>query len=99
MYFNKTNIKSNNNNHINYKEADYPLFILVSLLIISSIIFSYSLTVYTVEFFGYDQFHFFIRQGLVGISAIFIMWYLSKQNPDNIVEKIGMTLFISCFAL
>ena len=98
MYFNKTNIKSNNN-RLNNNEADYPLFILVSLLIISSIIFSYSLTIYTVEFFGYDQFHFFIRQGGVGISAIFIMWYLSRMDPDKIVEKIGMTLFIGCFIL
>ena len=59
MYFNKTNIKSNNNKS-NNNEADYPLFILVSLLIIISITFSYSLTIYTVEFFGYDQFYFFI---------------------------------------
>ena len=98
MYFNKTKIKSNNN-HLNNNEADYPLFILVSLLIISSIIFSYSLTIYTVEFFGYDQFHFFIRQGLVGVSAIFIMWYLSRMDPDKIVEKIGMSLFVGCFIL
>jgi cell division protein FtsW len=98
MYFNKTNIKSNNN-HSNNAQADYPLFILVSLLIISSIIFSYSLTIYTVEFFGYDQFHFFIRQGFVGLSAIFIMWYLSRMDPDKIVEKIGMSLFIGCFFL
>ena len=99
MYFNKTNIKSNNNYHVNHREADYTLFILVSLLIISSIIFSYSLTVYTVDFFGYDQFHFFIRQGLVGIVSIFIMWYLSKKDPDKIVEKIGMYLFAICFIL
>ena len=96
MYFNKTKIKSNNN-HLNNNEADYPLFILVSLLIISSIIFSYSLTIYTVEFFGYDQFHFFIRQGGVGIAAIFIMWYLSQMDPDKIVEKVGMYLFVGCF--
>jgi cell division protein FtsW len=99
MYFNKTNIKSNNNNLNNNNEADYALFILVSLLIISSIIFSYSLTIYTVDFFGYDQFHFFVRQGLVGIVAIFIMWYLSQKDPDQIVEKIGMSLFVSCFIL
>ena len=98
MYFNKTKIKSNNN-ILNNNEADYPLFILVSLLIITSIIFSYSLTIYTVDFFGYDQFHFFIRQGGVGIASIFIMWYLSQKDPDKIVEKIGMSLFISCFVL
>jgi cell division protein FtsW len=57
------------------------------------------LTIYTVDFFGYDQFHFFVRQGLVGIVAIFIMWYLSQKDPDQIVEKIGMSLFVSCFIL
>ena len=98
MYFNKTKIKAINNNPNNNK-ADYPLFILVSLLIICSIVFSYSLTIYTVEFFGYDQFHFFIRQGLVGIVAIFIMWYLSLIEPEKIVEKVGMTLFVLFFIL
>ena len=98
MYFNKTNIKSNNNN-LNNNQADYPLFILVSVLIISSIIFSYSLTIYTVEFFGYDQFHFFIRQGLVGIVAIFIMWYFSMLDPDKLVKKVGMSLFVIFFIL
>ena len=98
MYFNKTKIKSNNN-HINNNKADYPLFILVSLLIIISIVFSYSLTIYTVEFFGYDQFHFFIRQAGVGIVAILIMWWFSLQDPDKIVEKVGMTLFITFFLL
>lgn len=98
MYFNKTNIKSINNN-LNKNEADYTLFILVSLLIIISIIFSYSLTIYTVEYFGYNQFHFFIRQSLVGIVSIFLMWFLSKKDPDKIVEKVGMTFFIIFFLL
>jgi len=98
MYFNKTKIKSINNN-LNNNKADYPLFILVSLLIISSIIFSYSLTIYTVEFFGYDQFHFFIRQAAVGIVAILVMWYLSMMDPDKVVEKVGMFLFILFFIL
>ena len=39
----------------NIIEPDYPLFILVSILIITSIVFSYSLTVYTIEFFDYNQ--------------------------------------------
>ena len=66
---------------------DYTLFILVSLLIIISIIFSYSLTIYTVEYFGYNQFHFFIRQSLVGIVSILLMWFLSQRDPDKTVEK------------
>ena len=98
MYFNKTNIKSINNN-LNKNEADYTLFILVSLLIIISIIFSYSLSIYTVEYFGYNQFHFFIRQSLVGIVSILLMWFLSQRDPDKTVEKIGMTFFIIFFLL
>ncbi|RXJ83408.1 FtsW/RodA/SpoVE family cell cycle protein [Arcobacter cloacae] len=98
MYFNKTNIKSINNN-LNKNEADYTLFILVSLLIIISIIFSYSLTIYTVEYFGYNQFHFFIRQSLVGVVSILLMWFLSQRDPDKTVEKIGMTFFIIFFLL
>jgi cell division protein FtsW len=98
MYFNKTNIKSINNN-LNKREADYTLFILVSLLIIISIIFSYSLTIYTVEYFGYNQFHFFLRQSLVGVVSIMLMWFLSKSDPDKTVEKIGMTFFIIFFLL
>jgi cell division protein FtsW len=52
-----------------------------------------------VEFFGYDEFHFFIRQGLVGMVAIFIMWYFSTIDPDKIVEKVGMIFFILFFLL
>ena len=98
MNFNKTKIKSINNNTIP-KQADYLLFILVSIMIIISIVFSYSLTIYTVEFFGYDQFHFFMRQSLVGILSIFIMWYFSTLEADKLVEKVGMNFFIFFFLL
>lgn len=98
MYFNETKIKSINKN-MNKNKADYTLFILVSLLIICSIIFSYSLTIYTVEYFAYDQFHFFFRQALVGIVAILLMWVFSNIDPDIIVGRVGMSLFIIFFLL
>jgi len=98
MYSNKNKIKSLKNNMSN-NEADYPLFMLVSLLIITSIIFSYSLTIYTVEYYGYNQFHFFIRQALVGVVAILIMWTCSLIDPDKLVGKVGMTLFVTFFLL
>lgn len=98
MNFNKTKIKSINNN-LDKNKPDYVLFILVSVLVTISTIFSYSLTIYTVEFFGYDEFHFFIRQGAVGVLSIFIMWYLANKNPDNLIEKVGMSLFIVFFIL
>ncbi len=98
MHSNKNQIK-NKINKVKLHEADYVLFLLVSSLIITSIIFSYSLTVYTVEFYGYNQFHFFIRQLFVGVLSIFIMWGFSLINPDKIVNKVGMGLFILFFVL
>jgi cell division protein FtsW len=59
--------------------------------------YSYSLTIYTVEFFGYNQFHFFLRQLLVGILSIFIMWSFSLINPDKLIGKVGMGLFVLFF--
>ncbi len=80
-------------------QPDYILFLLVSILIILSIIFSYSLTIYTVEYFGYNQFHFFLRQLLVGTLSILVMWTLSLIHPDKIVGIVGMSLFIIFFLL
>ncbi|RYA22804.1 cell division protein [Malaciobacter halophilus] len=80
-------------------QPDYILFLLVSILIILSIIFSYSLTIYTVEYFGYNQFHFFLRQLLVGTLSILVMWTLSLVHPDKIVGIVGMSLFIIFFLL
>lgn len=78
----------------NFSEPDYLLFILASILIIVSIIFSYSLSVYTVVYFEYSQFHFFYKQLIVGIVSIFLMWGISFFNPDYIMGKVGMLLFI-----
>ncbi|AXH11379.1 FtsW/RodA/SpoVE family cell cycle protein [Halarcobacter bivalviorum] len=94
MHSNKNQIKNNR-----IYQADYVLFLLVSALIITSIIFSYSLSVYTVQYFEYNQFHFFIRQLFVGVLSIFIMWGFSLLNPDKIVNKLGMFLFITFFIL
>ena len=77
----------------NLREPDYFLFTLVSMLIIVSIVFSYSLTIYTVEFLGYGQFHYILRQGLVGIFCIYLMWWMARLNPNKIMHRTGMTLF------
>ncbi|WP_375724607.1 FtsW/RodA/SpoVE family cell cycle protein [Arcobacter sp. KX21116] len=90
MNFIQKMFKSNQN----FSEPDYLLFILASLLVIVSIIFSYSLSVYTVVFYEYSQYHFFERQLLVGVLSIFLMWGISFFNPDFIIGKVGMFLFI-----
>ncbi len=79
--------------------ADRPLFILTSILIGISIIFSYSLSTYIVVLFGYDDFHFVIRQGAFGILSILIMWTLSQLNPDVWLQRLGLTLFVGSFLL
>lgn len=72
---------------------DRVLFILTSLLITIGIIFSYSLSSYTVLLYEYADYHFFLRQLLVGGFSIFIMWYIARFNPDKIVNKLGFALF------
>ena len=79
--------------------ADRQLFILTTLLIGISIIFSYSLSSYIVVLFGYDDFHFVIRQGAFGILSILIMWTLSQLNPDVWLQRLGLTLFVGSFVL
>lgn len=98
MHSNKNQIKNNNTRNSIY-EADYVLFLLVCSLIVTSIVFSYSLSIYAVEYFGYNQFHFFVRQLFVGIISILIMWSFSRMEPDKIVNRIGMGLFITFFIL
>lgn len=72
---------------------DYILLLLASSLIIISILFSYSLSIYTVIYFDYNQLHFFIRQFLVGSVAIMIMYSLAHINPDWLIPKVGWLLF------
>jgi cell division protein FtsW len=90
MNFIKKKIKS----FINTKEPDYILFYLSSVLIIIGVLFSYSLSIYTVLYWDYDQFHFFYRQLFTAILAILIMWVLSQVKPQKIVPFIGWFLFL-----
>ena len=63
--------------------ADKKLFYLACILITISIVFSYSLSAFTVLYFNYDEFHFFIRQLCFGVSGILIMFFLSQLEPDK----------------
>jgi cell division protein FtsW len=75
-------------------QPDYTLFFLSSILIIVSILFSYSLSIYTVVYWDYTQFHFFLRQLFTGSLAILIMWSLSQIKPDILIPKLGWFLFL-----
>lgn len=78
--------------------ADKKLFYLSSILIIIGIVFSYSLTAFTVLYFEYSEFHFFIRQLFFGISGILIMFFISHLDPDsNNAKRIILALLIVSF--
>ena len=80
-------------------EPDYTLFILASTLIIIGIVFSYSLSVYTVLLLEYNDFHFFIRQLGYGLIGILIMYFFLNKDPANFVQKIGKNSFLIFFVL
>jgi len=95
MNFIKKKIKTLTNNNT----PDYTLFFLSSALIIISILFSYSLSVYTVVYWDYSNYHFFIRELFTGVLAILIMWSLAQIKPDKLVPLMGWSLFIIFFIL
>lgn len=75
--------------------VDKKLFIYASLAIMVGIIFSYSLSTYTVLLYGYSPFHFFIRELLIGIIGILLMWGISRTDPDKMIVKLGFFFFIT----
>ncbi len=78
--------------------TDRVLFILTSFLIAIGIIFSYSLTTYTILHYKYNEFHFLIRELAAGVISIYLMWQISILNPKRL-KTIGMMLFLIFFFL
>ena len=76
---------------------DKPLLTAVMTLLTLSLVMSYSLSTYTVVHFGYDDFHFFIRQSMGIFIGFMTMVILSKMNPDIWFIRLGLTLFIGFF--
>ncbi|BCD62812.1 cell division protein FtsW [Nitratiruptor sp. YY08-26] len=74
------------------------IFLIATAIITVSIFTSYSLTVYTTLYFGYDQYHFFIRQALFGFAAIGVMWFIANLHPKY-AKALGLGLFIIFFLL
>ncbi|MCI7246413.1 MULTISPECIES: FtsW/RodA/SpoVE family cell cycle protein [Campylobacter] len=86
--------------------TDKPLFYLTSFIIAVGIVFALSLPVFTVLYFDFSPYHFFIRQLGVGLVGILIMWSLSQLDPDRVIvgrlttfEVIGFCLFFGSFLL
>ncbi len=79
--------------------TDKILFSLAALAIFVGIIFSLSLPVFTILFFHYAEYHFFLRQFAVGMVAITLMWAISQLDPDKYLIYIGFSIFLSCLLL
>ena len=77
-------------------QADKWIFYSCVALITIGIVFSLSLPVFTVLFFNYEPYHFFIRQLVVGAIGIFLMWGISRLDPDKSIVWIGFCLFGFC---
>jgi cell division protein FtsW len=76
---------------------DRSLFYAVMALYTLSLILSYSLSEYTVLYFGYDDFHFFLRQAFaIGLGTA-IMMLLSRLDPDRWFVPVGFGVFILFF--
>lgn len=86
--------------------ADTRLFYTCSILIAIGIVFSLSLPTFTVLYFNYHSYHFFIRQFAIGIIGIFLMWLISLFNPDkpfflgfSFFNFLGFCIFFFSFVL
>ncbi len=77
--------------------SDKALFYAVSILMTISLIMTYSLSVFTVHYYGYGDFHFFLRQLFATVLGIFIMIGLSWLDPDHWFIRLGLGLFFVSF--
>jgi len=73
--------------------ADRILFTLVSILIFTSVILSYTLSSYTTLLFNVNEFHFAIRQSVFAVLSISIIFFLSTRDPKVWLKPLGFTLF------
>lgn len=72
---------------------DKKLFLLTTALITIGIVCSYTLSAYTVILFEYNDFHFVLRELIVGIASLVLMWFLAQLDPDVWLHRLGLALF------
>lgn len=76
--------------------VDKSLFFITSILVTIGIVFSLSLPVFDILRYDYSHFHFFIRQLIIGCFGIFLMWFLSRLNPEKYVSSLCFFTLIVC---
>lgn len=77
-----------------FKIPDKKLFLFTTALITIGIICSYTLSPYAVVHYKYNDFHFVLRELITGFISVFVMWILSRLNPDVWIHRFGIALFI-----
>ena len=78
---------------------DRPLLAGVMALLTLSLVMSYSLSTYAVTYYGYQDFHFFVRQSAAVFMGFVIMIVLSKLDPDKWFAGLGLVLFFGFFII
>ncbi len=73
---------------------DKTLFGAVMALFALSLIMSYTLSEYTVFYYGYGDLHFFIRQAAAIVLGIGLMVGLSRLDPDRWFVPLGFAIFL-----
>ncbi|WP_457595815.1 FtsW/RodA/SpoVE family cell cycle protein [Hydrogenimonas sp.] len=72
---------------------DRPLFLSAVALIVIGIVFSYSLSAYTVLLFNTPPYHFLARQLVAGIGGIVLMWLIARMPPER-TGRLGLAIFV-----
>jgi len=73
--------------------TDKTLFYLTISLITIGIIFTYSLTTYYSVLKEVPDYYFFQKQLIAGVVSIFVMWFISRMNPEHAFTFLGFTFF------
>ena len=73
--------------------ADRKLFTYIAILITCAIVLVYSMSEYIILHNRLSDLHFFWRELIYGVAAIFIVWVLSMQDPDKWIKPLGFLLF------
>ena len=77
--------------------ADRALFGAVVALFTVSLVMIYSLSTYATLYYGYNEFHFFLRQLIAVLLGIAILVGLSWLDPDRWFVPFGFAIFFLSF--
>ena len=74
-------------------QTDKTLFYLAIVLITVGVVFSFSLTAYISVQQEVSQFYFLKKQTIAAVLAIFMMWLISRMNPEHGFTFLGFAFF------